>query len=197
MDDFWPRAIEHTDGSVTIRPLRMDDAPGFLDAYRLDLETFRHFSAYPEPSLDSVEEFILDRSAPGSFGQAILVDGEFVGSSAYFDIRSADRALEIGYTWYAPRFRGTKLNPIVKRAMIGAAIEEFGAMRVQLKTGSKNLQSQQAMENIGLVKEGTLRNHVRMPNGEWRDTVFFSLIPEEWPEVHRRLDELIGARPSW
>src|SRR5690606_31835333 len=126
--------------------------PGFLDAYRLDPETFRHFSSYPEQTLDSVEGFILDRSAPGSFGQAILVENQFVGSSAFFDIRSIYRALEIGYTWYAPAYRGTKLNPIVKRAMIRAAIEEFGAMRVQFKTGSNNVRSQQAMENIGLVR---------------------------------------------
>jgi len=196
--DFAPHAISLKLGEVEIVPLNLDHAHEYRAALLPDPDTMHLFTEQPKSlELQDIREYITLRTQPGFFAQAIYAGGIFVGSSTYFDIRTEHRGLEIGFTWYTKALRGTSLNPIVKLMMIDHALHEFSAMRVQLKTSSKNLQSQRAMTNIGLTREGTLRNHLRLPDGTWRDTVFFSCIPEEWPHVQTTLESLIQTRPNW
>lgn len=196
--DFAPTAITLKLGEVEIVPLTLDHAEEYRAALLPDPDTMHLFTEAPA-SLDiqDIRDYITLRTQPGYFAQAIYAGGVFVGSSTFFDVREEHKALEIGFTWYTKALRGTSLNPTVKLMMIGHAIHEFGAMRVQLKTSSKNVQSQRAMTNIGLTREGTLRNHLRLPDGTWRDTVFFSCIPEDWPQVKSTLENLIATRPKW
>lgn len=196
--NFAPHAVSLKKGEVEIVPLTLEHAEEYRAALLPDPQTMHLFTEEPR-SLDiqDIRDYITLRTQPGFFAQAIYAGGVFVGSSTYFDVRTEHRGLEIGFTWYTKALRGTTLNPIVKLMMIDHALHEFGAMRVQLKTSSKNEQSQRAMTNIGLTREGTLRNHLKLPNGTWRDTVFFSCIPEDWPRVKATLENLIQTRPKW
>ncbi|MBL8067251.1 MAG: GNAT family N-acetyltransferase [Armatimonadetes bacterium] len=198
MELFEPRVLNLEMEGVRIEPLTADHAREFRSALQEDPDTMQFFTEFPaslEPG--DISEFIGRRTRPGFLAHAIYADGVFAGSSSYMDIRPEHYGLEIGHTWYAPRYRRTRLNPAVKFLMIRAALELFGAMRVQLKTGGENIQSQRAMRNIGLTEEGVLHNHLRLPSGKWRDTVMFSVTPQTWPRVQSRLQELMATRPNW
>ena len=108
------------------------------------------------------------------------------------DIRPADRGLEIGSTWIAPVYQRTPLNTECKYLLLGHAFEVLGATRVQLKTDSRNLRSQTAIERIGATREGTLRHHMIVRDGYVRDSVFFSVTDSDWPAVKQRLEDLLG-----
>jgi RimJ/RimL family protein N-acetyltransferase len=88
--------------------------------------------------------------------------------------------------------RGTKVNPACKLALLEFGFEELGCVRIQLKTDGRNLHSQAAIRKLGAKEEGTLRKHGIMPDGFIRDTVFFSILPEEWPDVRANLLARLG-----
>lgn len=118
--------------------------------------------------------------------------GDVLGVTCYLDIRAANRGLEIGFTWIAKRVHGTSINPECKFLLLRHAFEDLQAVRVQLKTDARNLQSQRAMEKIGAVKEGVLRKHVVLSDGYIRDTVMYSIIADEWPAVKAGLIKRLG-----
>ena len=123
--------------------------------------------------------------------------GEPIGSTAYLDARPSNRAIEIGRSWIGKAHQGTAANPESKLLLLRHAFEEWGALRVQLKTDARNLHSQRAIEKLGAVREGTLRNYQIRADGLPRDTVMYSITTAEWPTVRagleRRLEE-IGRR---
>ena len=120
-------------------------------------------------------------------------DDAFVGMTRLFDIHPHDRGLEIGYTWYHPAFWGGPTNPECKLLLMTYAFEECGYGRVQLKTDARNLHSQAAMTKMGATREGVLRHHKVLPDGRWRDSVYFSVLAEEWPGVKARLEQRLGS----
>ena len=118
-------------------------------------------------------------------------DGAAVGHSAYLVITPEHKRLEIGWTWYRADARGTRINPAAKRLLLGGAFEA-GAERVELKTHHLNTRSQAAMTKMGATREGTLRRHLLCWTGEWRDTVFFSVLKAEWPAVKAGLESRLA-----
>ncbi len=100
--------------------------------------------------------------------------------------------LEIGGTWYGAEFRRTQVNTECKYLLLRQAFEEFSCIRVQLKTDLRNERSQRAIERIGAVKEGMLRNHMILPNGHIRHSIYYSIIDSEWPAVKLRLEQMLG-----
>ncbi|MBR9826049.1 MAG: GNAT family N-acetyltransferase [Alphaproteobacteria bacterium] len=118
--------------------------------------------------------------------------GEIVGHSAFLSIFPDHQRLEIGWTWYGPQARGTKINPASKRLLLGRAFDA-GAKRVELKTHGLNQRSQNAMLKMGATREGVLRQHTKTWRGDWRDTVFFSVLDSEWPSVRDGLDARLQA----
>jgi RimJ/RimL family protein N-acetyltransferase len=108
------------------------------------------------------------------------------------DIQNANRGVEIGTTWIGRAYHGTRVNPEAKYLLLRHAFEEQGAIRVQLKTDSRNQQSQRAIEKLGAVKEGVLRNHMIMPDGYFRHTVMYSITDAEWPAAKARLEARLG-----
>jgi len=117
--------------------------------------------------------------------------GKAIGSTRYMDIRRNDRGLEIGWTWIGTAFQHTAVNTECKYLLLRHAFEELGAARVQLKTDLRNVRSQRAIERLGTVREGVLRKHMVLWDGFIRDTVYYSVIESEWPEVRRRLEGLL------
>jgi RimJ/RimL family protein N-acetyltransferase len=115
-----------------------------------------------------------------------------IGSTRYHDIQEQNRGLEIGWTWLTPQVQRTGVNTECKYLLLQHAFEHLGAIRVQLKTDSRNLQSQRAIERIGAIKEGVLRNHMIMWDGYYRHSVYYSVIESEWPGVKAGLAEKMG-----
>ena len=113
--------------------------------------------------------------------------GAYVGHSAYLVITPDHKRLEIGWTWYVASARGTTINPACKHLLMSNAFDN-GAERVELKTAAINKRSQAAIRKMGATEEGTFRRHILTWNGEWRDTVWFSILKEEWPGVRDGLE---------
>ena len=119
-----------------------------------------------------------------------------VGCTRYLNISRENKKLEIGGTWYGLEYQRTKVNTECKYLLLKHAFEDLGCIRVQLKTDMRNVRSQKAIERIGAVKEGILRNHMILPDGNVRDSVFYSIIPSEWPDVKKLLEAKLAQTYS-
>lgn len=122
-----------------------------------------------------------------------LASGRVAGATRYLNIMPKDRGLEIGGTWYGLEFQRTVVNTECKYLLLKHAFETLGCIRVQLKTDLRNERSQKAIERLGAVKEGILRNHMILPDGRIRDSVFYSIIDSEWSEIKKRLEEKLAG----
>jgi RimJ/RimL family protein N-acetyltransferase len=142
-----------------------------------------------------VEE-LFSRQARGSdvpFAVVHLASKKAIGATRYMDIRPADRGLEIGGTWYGLAYQRTAVNTECKYLLLRHAFEALGCLRVQLKTDLRNERSQRAIERIGAVREGVLRNHMILPDGYVRSTVMYSIVDAEWPAVKAKLEEKLRS----
>jgi N-acetyltransferase len=115
-------------------------------------------------------------------------EGQIIGSTRYLDILPEHKSLEIGSTWYHPDSWRTRVNTECKYLLLQHVFENWMFRRVQLKTDSRNLRSQKAIQRIGAVKEGTLRKDRKISGGYVRDTVFFSILNNEWETVKAELE---------
>jgi RimJ/RimL family protein N-acetyltransferase len=140
---------------------------------------------------------VLSRQARGTdlpFAVIHLETGKAVGCTRYLDIQPANRAVEVGGTWYGVAYQRTAVNTECKLLILRHAFETLGCIRVQLKTDHRNERSQRAIERLGAVREGVLRNHVIMPDGYFRSSVYYSLLDSEWPAVKAKLEEKLANR---
>lgn len=117
-----------------------------------------------------------------------------IGMTRFLEIDRAHDRVEVGGTWYDRAHRRTPVNTEAKYLLLRHAFETERAHRVQLKTDLRNLASQAAIERIGAVREGILREHLRMPDGFRRSSVVYSLLAHEWPAARSRLEDRL-ARP--
>ncbi len=129
-----------------------------------------------------------ERGSEYAFAVISLEEGRAVGSTRYLDVQPEHRGVEVGWTWYAPRLWGTALNPQCKLLLLKHAFEEWGAIRLCLKTDSLNARSRAAILKLGAKYEGDLRNHRIRPDGTYRDTSYYSILPTEWPAVKAGLE---------
>ena len=120
-----------------------------------------------------------------------LASGRVAGATRYLNIMPNDKGLEVGGTWYGLDYQRTAVNTECKYLLLTHAFETLGCIRVQIKTDSLNVRSQKAIERIGGVKEGVLRNHMILPNGRIRHSVYYSILDAEWPDVKKRLEEML------
>jgi RimJ/RimL family protein N-acetyltransferase len=120
-----------------------------------------------------------------------LESGRIAGATRYLNIMPKDRGLEIGGTWYGVDFQRTAVNTECKYLLLTHAFETLGCIRVQLKTDSRNERSQKAIERIGAKREGVLRNHMILPDGYIRHSVYYSILDSEWGDVKKRLEEML------
>jgi RimJ/RimL family protein N-acetyltransferase len=123
--------------------------------------------------------------------------GAAVGCTRYLNIDIRDRSLEIGVTWYGLDYQRTLVNTDCKYLLMKHAFEVLRCVRVWFKTDARNQHSQRAIEWLGAVKEGVLRNHMILPDGYIRDSVVYSVLPDEWPGVKIKLEARLEAnRPD-
>jgi len=117
-----------------------------------------------------------------------LASGGVIGSTRYHDILSAMDRVEIGYTWYAQSRQRTGINTICKLLLLRHAFDTLGCKVVGLRTDNFNFRSQRAIEALGAKKDGVIRHHGVRRDGTVRDTVMYSILAAEWPDVRRHLD---------
>ncbi len=122
-----------------------------------------------------------------------LVNGEVIGSTRYMNIDVPNRRLEIGSTWITPKWQRSAVNTEAKYLMLRHAFETLGCNRVELKTDALNEKSRAAILRIGAKQEGIFRKHVVCHDGRLRDSVYFSIITEEWPEVKAGLEAKLAV----
>ncbi|AFZ67270.1 GNAT family N-acetyltransferase [Deinococcus peraridilitoris] len=176
---------------VTLEPLGTQHAAAL--ARQHDPEVFRYLGrgGPADDTPQAWQEFIVYLNAiPGRWNFAILVHGtpDVAGRISYSEMRRADRGLEIG-TMIMPAYQGTFVNPESKLLLLQYGFEVLNAARVQFKVDALNERSQRAMEKLGAVREGVLRQYQVRPDGSMRDSVMYSVTGNEWPEVRSRLRE--------
>lgn len=113
--------------------------------------------------------------------------GRVVGSTRFGNIDRANRRVEVGWTWIGLPWQRSVVNTEAKFLMLRHAFEAWGVQRVELKTDALNLRSRQAIRRLGAIEEGTLRRHTVTGSGRVRDTVYFSILDDEWPVVRDAL----------
>ena len=179
--------------TVRIEPLEPRHAPELLLA-AADPEIWLYLPVSQPAALPEMEGFIAAAlGEPDQLPFAIISQesGRAIGSTRFLEIRPADRALEIGWTWYARAAQRTAANTECKYLLLDHAFGTLGAQRVQFKTDRRNVRSQRALERIGAVQEGILRKHRVLHDGYVRDSVYYSILDDEWPAVRLRLEELL------
>jgi RimJ/RimL family protein N-acetyltransferase len=127
------------------------------------------------------------------FAVVDLVSRKAVGSTRYMDITREHRGVEVGWTWYSRDAQGTAVNPESKYLLLKHAFEDWGAIRLFLKTDSLNERSRAAILKLGAKYEGDLRNHRVRPDGSYRDSSYYSILDTEWPAVERGLEERLAG----
>src|SRR5665213_3193695 len=118
----------------------------------------------------------------------LKAENRVVGSTRFSDLDRIHETAELGHSWLIPDLHGAGLNAEAKLLQLTYAFEELKLRRVALKTHHENLQSQKAMLKIGAVEEGRFRNHLIMPDGSQRHSIWFSIIREDWPQTKSRLE---------
>jgi RimJ/RimL family protein N-acetyltransferase len=119
--------------------------------------------------------------------------GTVVGSTRFGNIDAHNKKCEIGWTWINPKFQRTYINTEAKLLMLSHAFETWGCIRVELKTDALNERSRAAIERIGGVQEGIFRSHMIADSGRIRDTVYYSILPVEWPAIKARLSRRLNG----
>ena len=182
---------------VRLEPMTEERVPGLAEIGVG--QTFWDFMLYGNiNTIDDMRSWVKDilsraeKDTDLPFVAIHLASGRVAGATRYLNIMPKDRGLEIGGTWYGSEFQRTPVNTECKYLLLRHAFETLGCIRVQLKTDLRNERSQKAIERIGAVKEGVLRNHMILPDGRYRDSVYYSILDTEWPEVKKRLEEMMN-----
>lgn len=183
---------------VRLEPLEERHRDDLLAAAAQDPATFRYMGNDLSVGADAWPAYLADALGPEFISWATVdaATGRAVGSTRFGDIAPEHGRVEIGWTWIAPSHQRTAVNTEAKLLQLTYAFDELGATRVALKTDGRNLRSQAAIERLGAVREGVLRHHVRMRDGFIRDTVYYSILSDEWPSVKASLEARLSPTMS-
>lgn len=156
-------------------------------------------SYYPATTREAFRPWMDDalaRSETGAEAAFATVDaktGEPIGSTRFLALRPEHRGLEIGWTWLAPSRWRTGANVEAKLLMLGHAFDRLGCVRVELKTDSRNERSRNAMAALPARFEGIFRKHMLVRGGQRRDSAYYSIIDDEWPQVRANLERRLAG----
>ena len=180
---------------VRLEPLALAHVPG-LARVGLDPELWRWIPTQVADAAQMqawVQTALAEQTAGTSLPFAIIsqASGEAIGSTRYMNIVPAHRRLEIGSTWLSTAAQRSGANTEAKLLLLTHAFEALKAIRVELKTDALNSTSRAAIARIGGIEEGIFRRHVICASGRVRDTVYFSMLDNEWPAVKTRLFSML------
>lgn len=197
-DELWDRHLTtHLEGElVALEPLQEAHADG-LWAVAQAPEIWRWLAnvGSTREYFDRWFELALSAQREGREGAFVTRDrrsGELVGSTRYLNVRPADRALEVGWTWLNPVAWRSGINVEQKLLLFGHAFETLECVRVELKTDARNERSRAAMAALPAQFEGVMRNHMIVPDVGQRDSAYYSVIAEEWPAVRINLERRLS-----
>ena len=183
------------DGSmIRLEPIRREHAEIFWQAAKDDLDNIFQWIPYRMKTAEDFARLIDKALAEQERGESVVFatvegkSGQMIGSTRFMNIDRANRRVEIGSTWIVPAWQRTGVNTEAKYLMLRHAFEVWKCMRVELKTDGLNQKSRNAILRIGAKEEGTLRKHLITWTGRVRDSVYFSILDSEWPEVKARLE---------
>jgi len=190
--EITPITLEHR--AVRLSPIRREQCLDLWEIAKGSLDDTFRWIPYSMRSAEDFQNWTdkalaeQERSESLVFVTVAPNSGELVGSTRFMNIDRTNRRVEIGSTWIAPKWQRTAINTEAKYLMLRHAFETWGCIRVELKTDALNQKSRNAILRIGAKEEGTLRRHLITWTGRVRDTVYFSILDHEWPEVKARLE---------
>jgi RimJ/RimL family protein N-acetyltransferase len=193
-----PVILEGT--TVRLEPLSIDHLDA-LTEIGLDPDLWQFTLARAQTPRD-MRQYVETALAEARAGQSLPFatversSGRVVGSTRFAGIDAVHRRVEIGWTWIGRPWQRTALNTEAKYLMLRHAFEAWRCLRVELKTSAKNERSRRAILRIGAKEEGTLRKHLINADGTSRDSVYFSVIDDEWPLVKARLEGMMARSTS-
>lgn len=193
-----PLTVRLEGSLVALEPLAEEHADGLWEAAQAP-ETWRWLTHVGESRerFDRWLAMALEAAAKGEegpFAVRRLADGRPIGSSRYLNVRPADRALEVGWTWFEPGAWGSGANVETKLLMLGHAFETLDCVRVELKTDARNERSRAAMAALPAQFEGVMRKHMTLPDVGIRDSAFYSVVDDEWPRVKENLERRLASK---
>ena len=180
--------------AVRLEPLRAEHAQGLYNRGRVKADwAFLPRGCFVDQA-DTRHWIDEALSTPGHLPFAIVDTARerAIGSTRYLNIRPEHRSLEIGWTWLGQEWQRTAVNTEAKLLLLSHAFEQLGCVRVEFKTDARNERSQRALLRMGATREGVMRNHMIVQNNFLRDSVYFSIIEAEWPEVKVHLEALVN-----
>jgi RimJ/RimL family protein N-acetyltransferase len=187
-----PAPVSLEGHGVRLEPLAREHHDGLVAAAS-DGELWKlWFTSVPEP--EQTHAYISAALAGQQDGHMLpwavreLASDGIAGSTRYHDIVAAIDRVEIGYTWYARRWQKSYVNTACKLLLLAHAFDTLGCAVVGLRTDNFNFASQQAIEALGAKKDGVIRHHTPRRDGSARDTVIYSIVAAEWPDVRRHLE---------
>jgi RimJ/RimL family protein N-acetyltransferase len=189
---MWFNDVELATENVKLVPLTMEHKYSLVEAAS-DGELWKLWFT-SVPSAESIADYIytaLDQKAKGLSLPFVVISkssGKIIGSTRFCNADSVNQRVEIGYTWYSKSYQKTSCNTECKLLLLTHAFESLNAIAVELRTSWHNQASRAAIARLGAKQDGVLRNHQKMPNGGYRDTVVFSIINTEWLSVKAGLE---------
>ena len=190
-----PFTLEHN--HVRLEPLGAEHPPPLWEIAKDHLRDLFQWIPYKLESLADFQNFnarVLEEQQKGlsvPFA-TFLKSGQIVGTTRYMNMDLPNRKVEIGSTWIAPQWQRTIVNTEAKYLMLRHAFEVWDCIRVELKTDALNQRSRNAILRLGAKEEGTLRKHMIAWDGRQRDSVYFSILDSEWPQVKAGLEEKLA-----
>jgi len=189
MIELKPQVLEGH--GIRLEPMAAEHAAALAAATRDGRLWELWYTGVPEP--DAVSHYIETALAGQAAGHMLpwvvreLASGEIIGSTRYHDVLAEVDRVEIGYTWYARSWQRTHVNTSCKLLLFQHAFEQVGCQVVGLRTDNFNFTSQRAIEALGARKDGVIRHNQLRRDGTVRDTVMYSVLASEWPDVRRHL----------
>ena len=183
----WIEPVTLTGEHVVLEPAADRHVRDLLAAGQDDLVWLWLPWRRPETEADVAAMLASERAVAFPFAQVDATSGRAVGVTTYRDVDERHRTLEVGGTWIGRPWWRTAINTEAKLLFLGHAFETLHANRVALKTDIRNERSQAAIARLGAHREGVLRHQYIRRDGSLRDTVMYSIVPEEWPAVKQRL----------
>jgi len=180
--------------AVRLEPIRRQHAEIFWNVAKDALDGIFQWIPYRMQTREDFQHLVekifeeQERGDSVAFATVERGSGQVIGSTRFMNIDRANRRVEIGSTWIAPAWQRTAINTEAKYLMLRHAFEVWKCFRVELKTDALNQRSRNAILRIGAKEEGTLRKHVLTWTGRVRDSVYFSVLDGEWPEVKSALE---------
>jgi RimJ/RimL family protein N-acetyltransferase len=188
--------------AVRLEPIRHEHAELFWEVANDALDDIFRWIPYRMQTQEDFQQLVAKALQEQERGESVVfttvenASGRVIGSTRFMNIDRANRRVEIGSTWIAPAWQRTAVNTEAKYLMLRHAFEVWGCIRVELKTDALNQKSRNAILRLGAKEEGTLRRHVITWTGRIRDSVYFSILDSEWPEVKARLEERLRTKAS-